>query len=226
LNNRFAIAVSALTIGVCTATHAKADQPPPARQGFQLGLRTGFALPMGKFDEEADGEMSNIYAGQVPIIADIGGKIGKYVFLGGYLGLGIGGTGDLLSPACDLSGASCATVTFRSGIEVEYNFLPDRLANPWIGYGFGYESSSAAISVPGRSDRTFTGVGIEYGHFMAGLDFRLGRVFGLGPFIDFSVGEYLRAHIDIGNSTAIDGTLAQTAVHEWLALGVRGVFFP
>lgn len=61
---------------------------------------------------------------------------------------------------------------------------------------------------------------------MAGLDFRLGRVFGLGPFIDFSVGEYFRAHIDIGDSTAIDGTLAQTAVHEWLAFGVRGVFFP
>ena len=228
MKSRISILVSALgslAAGVCIASAANAQEAPPARQGFQLALRTGYALPFGSFDQEPQGEMSNIYTGQVPIIFDIGGKIGKYVFLGGYLGLGFGGTGNLLAPACNRSDASCITVSVRSGAEVEYNFLPDRQVNPWIGYGIGYESISAAVSVPGRSDGTFTGVGIEYGHFMAGVDFRLGRVFGIGPFVDFSVGEYYRAHIDFAQ-VAIDGTIDGKAVHEWLAFGVRGVFFP
>jgi hypothetical protein len=229
MKSRFAItasAVAALAVGVLISSEGKADQPPPAHSGFQLALRTGYAIPLGSFDDEPGADMSKIYSGQVPFIVDIGGKIGKYVFLGGYLGLGIGGTGDLLSPACDLSGASCATATFRTGIEVEYNFLPDRLANPWVGYGIGYESSAAGISVPGQSDRSFSGQGIEFAHLLGGVDFRLGRVFGIGPFVDFSVGEYFHAHIDVGNSTALDGSIDQTAIHEWLTFGVRGVFFP
>jgi hypothetical protein len=58
---------------------------------------------------------------------------------------------------------------------------------------------------------------------MAGVDFRLTRVFGVGPFADLTVGQY--------STTSVDGTSAdvpsdQKAAHLWLTIGARFVFFP
>ena len=205
---------------------AQAGEPAPPRHGFQMAIRTGYTLPFGKFDAQPDDGLSNAFSGQVPIIFDIGGKIGSHVFLGGYFGFGFGGTGNLLRPACDSAGATCAAVTIRTGVEALYYFLPERLVDPWIGYGIGYEGTGAGISVPDRPELTFVGRGIEFAHLLGGFDFRLSRTFGLGPFVDFSLGEYINAHIDVGTGEAVDGHIDSKAMHEWLSLGVRGVFFP
>src|SRR4051794_2710215 len=76
---------------------------PPAHVGFQLGIRTGYALPMGKATASGAG-MSDLFSGQVPLFVEIGGKPSPNVFIGGYLGLGFGGSAD---KACDRSGVSC-----------------------------------------------------------------------------------------------------------------------
>jgi hypothetical protein len=55
--------------------------PPPARVGFQLGLRTGLAVPLG--DASKGEEMSNVFAPQVPIMVEIGGK-GRRYFRNGH----------------------------------------------------------------------------------------------------------------------------------------------
>jgi hypothetical protein len=218
-------------MSVSTAAHSQEAQPqvasdvPPARAGFQMALRTGYALPLGDFDGEPNAAMSQIYSGQVPFIFDIGGKLTENVFLGGYLGLGIGGTGSMFDAVCGQSGATCATATFRLGIETHYQFLPAAFSNPWLGYGIGIESSAAGVSQGGR-DLTFSGTGFEFAHFLGGVDFRLSRAFGLGPFVDFSLGQYDRARIDLGTGTAVDGSIATKAMHEWLAFGVRAVLFP
>lgn len=191
-----------------------------------MAIRTGYALPFGKFDDGPNESLSNVFTGQVPLTLDIGGKIGKNVFLGAYVGLGFGGTRGDVRSTCEANGATCLTVTFRTGLEVLYYFLPDRLVNPWIGYGIGYEGSGVGISVPGQPERVFAGRGIEFGHFLGGFDFRLSSTFGLGPYVDYSLGEYVNARIDLGNGEAVDGALASKAMHEWLAVGVRGVFFP
>jgi hypothetical protein len=191
-----------------------------------MAFRTGYALPFGKFDGGPNEELSNAFSGQVPLTLDIGAKVGKNVFLGGYLGFGFGGTGDLLRPTCASDGATCVTATVRTGLEVLYYFLPDRLVDPWIGYGIGYEGSGVGISVPGHPEFVFAGRGIEFAHLLAGFDFRLSKTFGLGPFVDFSLGEYINAHIDLGTGESADGAIASKAMHQWLALGVRAVFFP
>jgi hypothetical protein len=53
--------------------------PPPARVGFQLGLRTGLAVPLGHASQGE--EMSNVFAPQVPIIVEIGFEFAH--FMGG-----------------------------------------------------------------------------------------------------------------------------------------------
>ena len=60
---------------------------------------------------------------------------------------------------------------------------------------------------------------------MAGVDFRLSRVFGLGPFVGFSLGQYSRAHVEV-NNTSQDNDIPETAMHQWLTVGLRTVFFP
>lgn len=187
-----------------------------------MALRTGAAIPLGSF---ADGEdLSGIFSVQVPLTVDIGGKIGHHVFLGGYLGVGIGGTGDG-AVFCRPSNVSCATASFRLGIEVQYHFLPARFANPWIGYGIGYESSAIGISRPDGTG-SYAGAGFELAHFMGGVDFRLGRVFGIGPFVDLSLAEFIHERVDTPGDPVRDGSISNTALHEWLFIGVRGVFFP
>jgi len=162
----------------------------------------------------------------VPLLVDAGAKVGKHFFVGGYLGFGFGAAGWILGLFdCNASNASCSTFTYRLGIEVQYQFLPASLTNPWVGYGFGFESSTATNSVSGQPDITLVATGIELGHLMAGTDFRLSHWFGVGPFIDLSVGEFADAEIRKPPDYVLSPYSAP-GPHGWLTFGVRGVLFP
>jgi len=66
--------------------------------------------------------------------------------------------------------------------------------------------------------------GLEFAHFMGGADFRISRVFGVGPFIDLSLGKFSKVSNDTNfSSTSGD---AQHATHAWIMLGARFVFLP
>jgi len=191
-------------------------QPPPARTGFQMDVRTGYSIPMGKVANSRDftatesGKLSDVVSGQVPIIVSIGGKLIPELYLGGYLGLAFGGAADALS--C----SSCSSAGVRFGAEVQYHILPAALANPWLGYGLGIESVAV-----GDGDHSLGWGGFQFARFMGGVDFRLDRVFGIGPFVDLSLGNY--STISTGDQSV---KITDTALHQWLTIGVRAVFFP
>jgi hypothetical protein len=191
---------------------SRAEQPPPAQTGFQLALRTGYSLPLGKAENDLD--MSDLASGQVPIFIEIGGKPIPYLFLGGYMGFGFGGPAGFLKDAC---GGRCSAASFRIGVEGQAHILPGALANPWVGYGIGLES----VAVGTSSDDSIGFAGVEFARFSAGVDFRLTKVFGLGPFVDLSMGNY--SSISAGDLTA---DIPKTSMHEWLTFGARFVFFP
>ncbi len=193
---------------------ALAETPPP-RVGFQMDIRTGYALPMGTFAENV--KMSDIASGQVPFIVDIGGKVIPELFIGGYLGLAFGGAGGRQKDLCDNSDLDCTVFDIHFGAEAQYHILPGGPVNPWIGYGLGYESLGMSVSRNGTTTSSSVG-GFEFARFMGGVDFRVTRVFGVGPFVDLSMATF---------STASNGaTITEKGTHEWLTLGVRFVFFP
>jgi len=198
---------------------ALAQQTPKARTGFQMDIRTGYSIPMGNAFKGR--KLSDVSSGQVPIILDIGGKLIPELFVGGYFGLAFGGAGGKSSDQCEASHASCATVGLSLGVEAQYHILPNNSVNPWIGYGLGFQSLGMGAKVNGNTD-TSSFSGFEFARFMAGADFRLNRVFGVGPFVDLSMASYSTYKDDGGDSTEIP----ETALHEWLTLGVRFVFFP
>jgi hypothetical protein len=203
---------------------AVAHRPPPAHRGFQMALRTGFALPFGKASDDA--KMSDFVTGQVPLFVEIGGKPIKQLFIGGYVGVAFGGVAGDMEDACDTLDVDCdVAVTTRLGVEVQYHILPDQDLNPWVGYGLGLEGTSIAVT-DGDQDGTITNAGFEFARLSAGIDFRINRVFGVGPFADFSFGKYYSYQIDAPRFPDEDGDIEDRAFHEWLTVGARFVFFP
>lgn len=79
-------------------------EAPPASTGFQIALRTGIAVPLG--ESTRDENMSDVFGVQFPILADIGAKVIPEVFVGAYLGFGIGGAAGKLSDSCSQNGLS------------------------------------------------------------------------------------------------------------------------
>ena len=226
---RLGLAVVLACLALTFASRASA-QAPPERRGFQLAFRPGVAVPFGKAAQDL--KMSDVASVQyVPVLVDVGGKILPQLFLGGYVGLGFGSTAGELDRLCTANGGnSCSTFSFRIGFEVLWNFLPAGSVNPWVGYGIGYDSlafgksSNDLVNAAGFS-------GVEFAHFLAGVDFRVSRAFGLGPYIDYSLGQYSSVAVStLDNNTGSTGTLTSEVrgktVHQWLALGLRLVLFP
>ncbi|HKO48740.1 MAG TPA: hypothetical protein VJV79_13505 [Polyangiaceae bacterium] len=194
---------------------------PERHTGFQMALRTGLSIPFGEaVKNENLNDLSSI---QVPLVVDIGGKPIPELFLGGYLGLGYGGPSGALREWCSTESTSCTSVDLRFGVQAQYHFLPGGAVNPWLGYGIGYESLAVSRNT-GRSSGSLDLGGLEFAHFMGGADFRISRVFGLGPFIDLSLGKFS----SISNDTSFSSTsgAAQHSTHGWLMLGARFVFLP
>lgn len=194
---------------------------PPQRTGFQLALRTGVSAPAGSLADGA--KQSDAFAWQVPLLVDIGGKVHPNIFVGGYLGLAFGACGSAFDNIGSVGG-SCAAVRFVIGPEILVSFIPKGKVNPWAGYGIGIESSAISESVGGTS-ASGSYFGYDIAHLSGGVDFRVSKVFGIGPFLDLGVGRYTHASTDGGSGT-VSGSIDKQAWHEWITIGPRFVFFP
>lgn len=201
--------------------------PRPARssRGPVVGLRTGFAIPMGKVSGAPDDDMTDLFTGQVPLQGELGWRPIPQLFVGGYLGGAVGGVADAIKDICDANNTSCFAIGARLGLELQYHSLPEWLADPWLGYGIGLEV--ATLSQRTWDDKqTVTLTGFEYAHLMGGVDFRVSKRFTLGPVVDFALGRYLRYSEEINYQTTADRGITDQADHQWLMLGVRGSFYP
>jgi hypothetical protein len=211
-------------------SYEPAPVPPPlGHRGFQMAFRTGAAFPLGSA-KDADPEdatlpggaskLSDLVSLQVPVTLDIGGKPNKFVFIGGYVSFGFGLAAGALSRTCDALDRDCRSASFRIGAQIHYEIAPDDFLNPWLGYGLGYTSL-----VVGDDGQKTTFRGFDFGHFMAGLDLRISRTVGIGPFVDFTVGKYASRVLETQGRT-IDGDIDGRAFHYWVTVGPRFVFLP
>jgi len=201
--------------------------PPLGRRGFQAAIRSGVALPFGSAKDNDDvgivggrTSMSDLVGPQLALAADIGGKVNKWIFLGGYVDFGLGLAAGDLSASCDALRRDCRSFAFRLGAQIAYAIAPDERFNPWIRYGLGY--SSLTVGDDG-ADVTYRG--FDFGRFAAGLDVRISRVVGVGPYVDFTVGKYASRRIETATDV-VAGDISGRAFHYWLTIGPRVVFLP
>ena len=229
---------------------ALAQSPPPpaptvapakhsgieARRGFQMHFVpfTGVLFPFGSATGARGDSLSNRYGWQwVPFEIGLGAKITDELYLGPYLSVGVGAEGSDLAveKRCEagddvIDDVSCSAVSVRMGLEVRYTFTPAEQMSGWVGYGFGYSVGSQTISDEGRYTETETARGLELARLTGGLDFRLTRVFGLGPYAVASIGRYNAQRTEIRNGEASNRDIADPATHVWLGLGLRMVILP
>jgi hypothetical protein len=195
------------------ATSAAAQSPPPdARHGFQMSIRLGYERPVGLFDS---GEaMSSTFGAHYPIILDIGARVGRGWFIGGYLGLA---AGEAAGDAADYCGSSCTSFQTRFGLSLAYSFAPASRWNPWIGYSLGFETINLSMG----DGNSVSAYGFELGIVSVGVDYRASRGFGIGPWVGAGAGMYSSVSVTGMGDSGLD-----RAVHGWIMGGLRFVVFP
>ncbi len=201
-----------------------------------MHFATGFAVPTGKATGAPGDSLGARYAWQVIALQlGLGAKVSEPLYIGGYLSIGAGAEGSdaRVEDACDDKDQtldneiSCSATSIQMGIEARYGFRPGEKTNPWLGYGIGLDSGIQSIHdrVQGRLERT-TATGMEWARLSAGIDYRLGRVVGLGPALTVGIGQYTQTRTSINDQVSHDGDIEDRAFHAWVSLTFRLVLFP
>ncbi len=112
----------------------------------------------------------------------------------------------------------CPGLEFRIGLQGSFHLLPRGRVDPWVGVGVGYEHLQEHQMFQGaKSDMGVDGLEV---HVHLGCDYRISPHFGIGPFVDFTVGAFVRES-ETSNGSSFSNTLENGDLHEWLLLGVR-----
>lgn len=205
--------------------------PPLAHSGFQLAVRTGLSFPIGLAQDRdpidsaipgAQPKLSDIVGGQIPLIFDVGGKPNPYLFIGAYASFAVGLSSGQIATACNNARLDCFGTNFRVGAQVQYNIAPYDRFNPWLGYGLGF-----AWLTSGDDGQETSYRGFDFGHFMGGLDIRVSKTLGVGPYFDYTVGKYSHRRVESAAANVIlDEDIQGRSFHYWLTIGPRFVFLP
>jgi hypothetical protein len=187
--------------------------PMASQAQVQLGLRVGYAPAMG--DVQKDQKMSDGVKAQIPIQLDAVYKVTKDIGVGGYFSYGFG---QFASDACP-TGEDCGASVMRFGVQGLYTFnqLKAPLV-PWAGLGIGYELGKASV---GDLDLTYSG--FEFANLQVGGDYRVNEQFAVGPYLQFSIGQYSKVKAESGGLSA-SADIEETAMHQWFGFGIRGSF--
>lgn len=211
---------------VTTGSAARADATPT---GIELGLRSGYALPLGNAaGGTGDNSLSNIYNGVIPIWIDAGYRLNPNIMIGAYFQYGIGllntskaSLGGGTNGGCNASGVSCSGSDMMFGVQAHYHLMPDATFDPWAGIGVGYEIGNVSASA-GNVSGSVSYSGFQFVNVQVGGDYKAMPNLGIGPFVMFSLGQY--SSCSFGGSISGNCSIPNQAMHEWLTLGVRGAY--
>jgi hypothetical protein len=211
--------VTLLVLGL-GATPTTAEELPTR---FEAAVRTGLGIPIGNAVGETTRSpqgtaLSDLVAWTVPIELEVGARVGP-AFVGGYVSYGFGKAGSALDTG---TGRSASNVRF--GFEMLWHLAPDKTVDPWVGLGVGYEWLN--LSVSGTGGTIYGSArGFEWVNLQLGIDFMLGRIFRLGPFVRARVAQYDTGSLGLINSqgTDVGGTsdITSKTVHTWIDVGLR-----
>jgi Outer membrane protein beta-barrel domain len=216
---KLVVAALALLIESSAPSAAWAQDPAPAdRPGFDLSVRTGFAIPFGKADADAMNALSDEVNGGIPLAIEGAARFNPMISAGllfQWVPLLIKDTTENMCGA----GSSCSGSVYHLGAELLFHF-PQPTFVPWLGFGAGYEWLSLNQSANGTTT-TAGANGFEFLMLQAGADVRLAPQFSLGGFVMLSFAQYDNESVQQG-TVNVSADVANTSVHEWLLFGVRG----
>ena len=222
----------------------QAGPEPPAGDvrgipaGFELGVRTGYALPMGNATGASNSSLSTYVTGAVPLWADLGYRIGSpNIFVGGYVSYGallVNSTAPIGGGfTCGSTGIGCNANWVMLGAQVQYHAKPESSFDPWLGAAIGIENVKVNAS-DGSASASQTITGWDYLILQVGGDYHGSTLFGFGPLLMLGFGQYgnvsqsnvilVSKGVASTQSGSISTSITNTALHEWLFVGLRGTF--
>jgi len=219
------VVMTLVLVAVCApgAAHAASRLGGGA---LELGARIGVGFPFGHEGRTnanaADPVLSDNVKTLLPIWIDGGYRFNSRFFLGLSFQYGFGFVNKDQNGFCNQAASDCSAHNIRVGINLLYHFLPDAGFDPWVGFGLGYEWLSTSRTL-GGIDLSTGASGTEFANLQVGGDIGAGSSLKIGPFISFSFGSYGDQSVSQGNRT-FDANVVDHSVHEWLILGLRGVF--
>jgi len=223
---RLALSLLGLLVG---AFPAEAQSPAAQPVGLSLGLRAGYGIPGGSIGAlEAGGQsatLSDGVKGMVPFGLDLGYRIIPHLAVGASLQYGFGLANDKEDGCQD-----CTISDLAFGASAYLHAAPTEKFDPWVGLGLGYEILNISADQSGSLGGGMTSVdlkGFQFVVLQIGADVATGSAISVGPFFGVSAGRYgkMTASGTLGGQTLnLRQSLARTAWHEWITLGVQGKF--
>lgn len=207
-----AVTLLAALILACSSTALAAENAKDS--GLSVGARVSVGFPVG--DVAKSVPVSNLFSADLPLQVDAGYRFGRNHFVGAYFTYAIG-----FVKNCP-SAVSCSGSDVRVGLQYTYTFNPDA-STFWLGAATGWEWLNLKLSdSTGWAKTGFSGW--EWLQVQLGYDFRVAKVWRVGPWAGFSMGMYGSASASASDGSSASGSINDTAVHFWPVVGVRGVF--
>ena len=222
------------------------QEPPPAQEEIKAPSRNGIHAEVRMLGSYPFGNING--AAGVPKVSEMVGGMGgielglgyrwNRVYFGVYLSESYGGSSGEVSKLFCAHGKACSTQLAKYGLAFQYTLAPQEASvRPWFQIGAGLIKSNLTNNNTIRSDGYFDVemTGFEIANVNVGADLRLGKMFGLGPFIGVSLDEFTAtkfsfSYVPNGDGTTsngmIKGDVPTTSMHVWTMAGIRGVFMP
>lgn len=217
----FVVITVAFVLAVPATSRAEEPaEPEAAMHGLRLklGAGVGYGIPLGYIAKEE--KLSNLYLGEIPIELEASYRLTHAISAGVYAGYGFGLVSSSEIDGVKTSDEVDSIGSWRLGAELEYEFPEVGPAHFFTALRTGYVMEKIKLS-DGGTDRAS---GWEYVTLMGGSDFEVTERFAFGPFVGFSLGQYTMENLDGASKERIPS--GERALHEWLNIGVRGVFMP
>lgn len=193
------------------AAVAEEAEPGPSPTGLRLGLRTGFARPLG-LAFNGSGALTDTIHGYVPLRFDVGLRLFDHFYVGALVQHAV-----VLPDAC-VGDLSCTGRDTRIGVLAAFHLRPRKLVDPWVGFGFGYEILSSKRSTS-STKLELHAKGIELFDAELGVDFRPSRGLRVGPVVSTCIGQYTTIELNGRNTSDFN-----TTVHGWVMFALRGAY--
>ena len=224
--------VMVFAAALLAASTARAAEP--SQSGIEIGARTGYAFAAGNRGAPPNGtdsDLGDYVTGQIPLWLDIGYRLNRAFYLGGFFQYGFGIVNDDRQDVCRNASVNCSASDVRLGVMGRYHFPTVSQFRPWVGLGFGYEWGTFSLnqSLIGSSNTDSTWSGFEFANLQFGADYHVTPQVAVAPFVSGSIGQF--RHISTTTTTGMtttttDEDVANTSKHGWILIGVRAAFMP
>lgn len=192
--------------------------PARALDGLEVGVATGYGMPLGDVDGEKP--LTYLSNGAVPLQLEAGLRFAGAYRAGLYAAWGYSRAGDLPDAYEDVHGSRVDL-----GLALEWRGARGRLL-PWASVSAGWEWLTTSGELPfGSGPLTVetTANGPEAA-LAGGVLFALRDGLAAGPFLALRGGRFQDVAVSYDGDAVDAPPFGDEAFHGWLELGVRGTF--